>query len=553
MSFALTILAESVTTFGKVPVDELTQGMVSIGAILAGFAIFSRLVKPKGMLAASLGLVVISGAMLIMVEVLRQFAAFSWEELQVGLVGMAGALLILVVAANAMNGALVGAAAMLVMSIAIIAISVALKLLSTLSWAELGKAIVGLAAVFVVLGLAGLILAPLIPILLLLGISMLLIGLAAGAFGLGLLAAATGLVAIGASAAVIAAGIGTVGTAIVALLPKLGTALAEALVNFLQTIADNTPLIVEAMNAIILGMIESVVGLIPNIVIVIMDMVTALLTAINDRLPELIQQGYDILLAFIKGIEDNIADIIAAGLRIVAEIINGIEEGLPDLVDSAFSLLLTFLTAIDDAIVEYMPQIIEKGIKIGASIIEGMIQGLWGGLDAIKAAISELVQEAIDRFRAKWGMASPSKVAHKLMGYVMQGFVNGVKDNTRLVRDAFAEFSEKAQNGIDPLADTINRLLEGSPEFSPVITPVLDLGEVDAGLGRLSSSFRNSAVLANVRHDQRQTYTSDDFNDSVEGEKTDGMTFNQYNYSPKALDRAAIYRQTKTYVAKLAV
>ena len=402
-----------------------------------------------------------------------------------------------------------------------------------------------------VLGLAGLLLAPIIPLLLLLGVAMLLIGAAAGLFGLGLLAAATGLVAIGASAAVIAGGIGIVGAAIIEILPKLGQALAEALVNFLQTIAENTPLIVKAMNAIILGMIEGVAGLIPDIVIVMMDMVTELLGAIVERLPEMIQQGYDILLAFLRGIADNVADIIATGLMIITETINGIAEGLPDLVDASFNLILTYLTAIEDAITEYMPQIIAAGFRIGAAIVTGMTDGLWDGLEIIKKTIEKLIQKAIDKIKEKWNIASPSKVTYEIAKFVVLGFVNGIKDNAGLLRDGFVEFGRKAQNGIKSSLDVIGQDINSALEFNPVVRPVLNLDEITTGVGRINRAFSGSAVLASLSYDSRPSASMVSTPD--EQSTNDGVTFNQYNYSPKALDRTEIYRQTKTQVARLAL
>lgn len=552
MALALIILGESVNRFGGMDPDELYQGLQAVGVVLAGFAGFSILLQPQGMIGASIGIAVISAALLIMVEVVKRFGAIDWEELQRGLIGLGAALLLVVIAANVMTGALAGAAAMIVMAAAIAILAVSIKILSTLSWEELAIAIAGLAAVFVVLGLAGLLLAPIVPVLLALGAAMLLIGAGAALMGIGLLAAATGLVALAASAAPIAAAVTAVGLAIISILPQMGAAIAEAFVNFITTIAEAQPKIMEAMKQIMLGMIKTVADLIPEIVSTMMDMVNALLEAIADRLPDMIQSGFDILMAFLQGIADNIAEIIATGLMIVTEIINGIAEGLPDLIDSAFNLILTFLDAIADAIEQYMPKIIAAGIRIGEAIVNGIVEAVKGGVAKVGGAVYDLANQVIQKLKDLLGISSPSTVTYEMGGFFVQGLINGILAMVGKVKDTARNFAQKAKEGMDAALTSTMADIENEFELTPKITPVVDLGQVQAGADSISSAFSGGATLASLT--SSQGYISDEREkaSATTGLK-EGVSFVQNNYSPKALDRAAIYRQTKTYVARLAL
>lgn len=597
MSGALIVMSISVKKFGEMDVDTLQQGLVSIGIILLGFAGFSRLLDSKGMLSTALGITVMSGALLIMEQAVRGFADISWDEMIRGLVGMGAALLILVIAANLMSGALAGAAAMLVMSVAVLAIAGALKLLSSLSWEELGIALVGLAATFVILGLAGLILGPVIPVLLGLGIAMLLIGAGAALIGLGLLLASIGLVAIAGSAALIAAAIGIVGAAIIEILPKLAEAIAQALVNFLTVIAENTPIIIEAMRVIILGMITMVASLIPDIVIVVMDMISAILAAIVERLPDLVQQGWDILLAFLQGIEDNIgdvtatvliivtefldeiaaniSDIVAAGLEILTEFLSGISDNIQDVIDAGFDIVTEFmegigkgipllidqagetileiLNGIEAGVDKYMAEIIAAGVRIGVAVVEGLVNGIVAGYGDIKTAVLDMARKALDALGLGFLMDSPSKATWAIAKQVVLGFVNGIKDNLNKVDEGFREFREKLQTHIDPLIQGIADEFDKSVVLEPVIRPVLDLDNIAAGVGVLNRSFDNSRVLAALSYSGQ--LTTEKTSATGTGVNGDGeqVTFIQNNYSPKALDRETIYRQTRTQVAKLSV
>jgi hypothetical protein len=545
MSAALLVLGRSVQAFGRMDVDELTQGLQSVGIILAGVAGFSRVLDSRGMLSASLGVLAMSGALIVMSIAVRRFSDLSWEELLRGLAGLGVALLLVVVAANLMSGALAGAFAILVMSIALVALAGALHLMSTLTWEELLIGLAAIAGVFIILGVAGALLTPVIPTLLLLGVAMLLIGAGAALFGVGIFLAATGLVALAGAAVAIGAAIGIVGEAIIKILPRLGAAIAEALVNFLVTIAENMPTIIEAFKDIILGMIGALVELIPEMVGAVLDLLTAVLERIAESLPDLIQAGYDILLAFIQGIEDNIADVVAAGLGVLTEFMVGLEEGIPELVDQAFSTLLTFLEAIADAIEEYMPQIVDAGLRIGEGIIDGLVQAITGGLGAVKDAVFAIARAALEALGLGFLWSSPSKKTYEIGEGFVEGFILAVIDGIAKTKAAMAKFAETAQDGIRPLVDVIDDELE----FNPVITPVLDLDNVMAGVAMLDKSFDNSRVLAQLSY-EGELATKEDSIRGVNG-SDNGVTFIQHNYSPKALDRETIYRQTRTQVARL--
>ena len=78
-------------------------------------------------------------------------------------------------------------------------------------------------------------------------------------------------------------------------------------------------------------------------------------------------------------------------------------------------------------------------------------------------------------------------------------------------------------------------------EWKPVITPVLDMSGVEPGL-------RNLNAIASYRAPQvTETNAGIDTGDNADSP----VTFNQYNYSPKALSRLEIYRQTKNQLSMM--
>lgn len=109
----------------------------------------------------------------------------------------------------------------------------------------------------------------------------------------------------------------------------------------------------------------------------------------------------------------------------------------------------------------------------------------------------------------------------------------------------------KATQGLDDALSTVRDTIEGKVSDHPVIRPVLDLSDVQNGVTTLDSMFsRNRALAVNAIRTKKQT--------AVETENQNGSTksgpsynFVQNNYSPKALSRIEIYRQTKNQFSAL--
>ena len=93
--------------------------------------------------------------------------------------------------------------------------------------------------------------------------------------------------------------------------------------------------------------------------------------------------------------------------------------------------------------------------------------------------------------------------------------------------------------------------VDGEMEVQPTIRPVLDLSEVRSGAGRLT------AILEQKPGDEDQFF-DEPGNNRGEIQNGDGTpsvgnsySFVQNNYSPKALSRIDIYRQTKNQFSAL--
>lgn len=167
MAFALSMLVAPLTLLGLLPFPVLLQGMVSLGIILAalvGAALLLGLAAPT-MVMAAVGLLAMAAAINLLVAPITILGALPMDTLVQGITALAVVLGVLVLAALAMTGAAAGAVGMIAMSAAILLLSIALAVLAAIDPIRLGIAILGLVVAIVALAITSAILTPLIPVM----------------------------------------------------------------------------------------------------------------------------------------------------------------------------------------------------------------------------------------------------------------------------------------------------------------------------------------------------------------------------------------------------
>ena len=224
---AMLVFGEAVEKMGNLSWGEIGRGLTTMADSLAAVTVAMNLL-PKGMMSKATGMVEVGAALLIIGEAVRNMGEMSWEEIARGLVTLAGSMTILVVALNAMRGALPGAAAVLTVSAALAVFTPVIKTLGNMSWESIAKGLVALAGSFTVLGVAGVALGPLTPAILGLSAAIAVLGVGCLAAGAGILAFSTGLSALAVSGAAGAASL-VVGLRITPSRMKSGSAVPRKL------------------------------------------------------------------------------------------------------------------------------------------------------------------------------------------------------------------------------------------------------------------------------------------------------------------------------------
>jgi len=239
LAASLKLMATAIEDFAAIPTADIVKGLVGIAGTLAIVAGAMRLM-PKNLLLTAAGLILVSIALLGISKAVQTMGGMSWEEMSNGLKGLGLAMLILVAGLNAMNGTLMGSAALLVAAGALAILTPILMTLGKMPWGDIVKGLAAIAGVFVILGVAGLLLTPLTPVIVLLGAAILALGAGLALAGVGALAFVTAfsmLVGLGAAATIV---IGSMLATIISAIPAALKAFAEGIVMFAATIARGT-------------------------------------------------------------------------------------------------------------------------------------------------------------------------------------------------------------------------------------------------------------------------------------------------------------------------
>lgn len=190
----------------------------------------------------------------------------------------------------------------------------------------------------------------------------------------------------------------------------------------------------------------------------------------------------------------------------------------------------------------------------GAYAGQGIVSGLASMWQECYNMGASLASAANSGFRNNLQINSPSRVMFQNGVYAGQGAVNGGLSMVSKVYKAFGEVGNAANDGFSNAIARISDAISSDMDVTPTITPVLDLSEIQNGSKSISGMFGNSSIsLGGTANRARNAYVSDDKSSDIEQQPTASAgtvnNFVQNNYSPKALSRIEIYRQTKNLIS----
>lgn len=399
LSTAIVSLATALKIMSKLdPVQWIPGFMALIGFLAVGALVLSSM--KSGALAGAGAMLILANAMVILSIAMKILSTIGIEDIVKGLGAIAAALVIFAVAMKLMKGGLLGAAAMVVMAGAIAMLTPSLIALSLVPLEKIVNALIGLAGVFVILGIAGLMLGSLIPEIILLSAAIGVLGIGILAMGAGISMFATSLILLVGSAKEIMAALRVIVLGMLALMVEYVQGIIEGFTTVLTTLTEQIPKIVGA----------------------IVGMFTEILEEIAERLPDMIQAAADIILAFLQGIADNLPRIVQAAIDIGVNFIDTLTENLPRIIDAAFRYIISFVNGLADAIRNNRKAIVEAGWNL----ISALVSGIFGGVGDLLGEVGKSIGRIFTKIKESLSLSSLFSHGSSVASNLISGLTGGV-------------------------------------------------------------------------------------------------------------------------------
>lgn len=555
----------------------------------------------SGIILGAASMLVAVAALWVLVPLLVTLGDMNWESIGKAATMLAAALLIIAGGLYLMTGTLLGSAALIVAANAFAILTPVLLAMSVLPWDGLLKALAALAGTLTVLGVAGVLIIPALPGLFGLGAAIGLIGAGAALAGAGVFLFASGFTAL--AAAVTAGATPLVGFLrdLAGLIPHVAQQMALGITSFLQTLAANAPTMVQAVVDIVKAILKGMRDLGPDLINTVTVLINSLLTAIRQSAPNFIQTMIVVISGLmtaidrtspsiintlvrlthrlLDAIQRNMPSFMNKGVNIVVSMINGITRGLPRILSAATTLIITFLRGISaqaprltnaaaNTIITFVNSMANTirnktgemqaaGRNLAGAIIDGLSGGLLSKASKVTSSLMNVAQNAYSSFKSYFGIHSPSRVFKSMGVYMDQGLILGLQSKSREVANATVGVGKSALDGLRSAMSGVDDILAMDDFSGPVITPVLDLSEVEKSAGDIRGMMPTDDIDVGVNRSQASDISNDAEDRSDAAEESSGnsgttFTLNQYNNSPKSLSNIEIYRQTKNQLSKFA-
>ena len=233
-------------------------------------------------------------------------------------------------------------------------------------------------------------------------------------------------------------------------------------------------------------------------------------------------------------------------------------QGLSSQQAQARNAATTMGTSAISAITILVPQFKVAGQNAG----QGFVNGILEYVQKAAEAAAQVAQAAIDSMNRTLDAHSPSRKMIQSGEWGGEGFTIGLLNLVSSAKNAGIELATSAMDSVKEAISRARDTLENTSDVQPTIRPVVDLSDVSSKareIGRTFSANRRFSVGVTAAKVASASYGfSSGQNGSSNGALVDGnysgvnnFNFTQNNYSPKALSRSEIYRDTSNQFSQL--
>lgn len=199
------------------------------------------------------------------------------------------------------------------------------------------------------------------------------------------------------------------------ILPDLIDMVVSILESVADSIEDNMDSIISTIDDVLPEITSAIAKALPKILVVIIEIIADIISAIIDNLSDIIDTIIEVIDTLFE--DTDISTVVRAIIDAIIEIANAIIENLPEII-----------IAIIEAIYDLFIEDVQNGnfFQVGVQIIEGLIEGLWDGLENLWSSVVSGFNAFIKAFKNFFGIHSPSTVFASFGKNIIQGLINGI-------------------------------------------------------------------------------------------------------------------------------
>lgn len=399
LTFAKTVkdVVAALQDIANINPERLPGALTALGLIFLQLsAVTVAITNLSGPVSSSIGAAIL---LLALVPVLSQIgntlltlSMIPWKSLTTAMTALIATLGALTVVAAVMSslggGGVVGAGSLLIMSVALIALSVPLKILSTIPMSKIATALIALAVSLGIVLAAAAIAQVVGAGLLMLSGALIALGLAA--------------VGIGAGLALAGVGIGLIITTLKELAatgPAILKGLVEALDALLKSLAERAPSMLTSLIKIIRTAIKGLIVLIPDMVQFGIKLVIGLLQGFTESIPQLVSSAVKLIVEIGKALIDNIGTLVDVGIQIAVKFIQSFADGLMKYRDQIIKAVTDLLKIVSDIVLTVIGELVGPILNKLVEVLTPVKDFILGALSELATAIEPIFTPLMDALK----------------------------------------------------------------------------------------------------------------------------------------------------------
>lgn len=290
----------------------------------------------------------------------------------------------------------------------------------------------------------------------------------------------------------------------------------------------------------------------------ITNIISGCITAINNKQTQFNTAGANLMIKLIAGVKSKDYETRNAFVNILSSCLTAIANKYPEFQNAGMQCMIKFIAGVKEkaeevktaftgnlnASVTAIRDYHDQFKQAGAYLVEGFADGISENTYRVEAKARAMARAAAEAAEDELDEHSPSRVGYHIGDFFGLGFVNAIGTYAVKAYNASAEMADSAKTGLGNAIAKVKDMIDNGVDGQPMIRPILDLSDVEEKSHRLNTLFSRSQALTvstGIAAARGRNLQNEDTNPNT----GNSYNFTQNNYSPKALSRTEIYRQTK--------